>query len=278
MILHRPLPRLQKNWEQLARVDPLWAVCSDDARRGNRWTAEEFFATGETEVGRVIQYVRSLGLTPDRSLAALDFGCGVGRLTRALALHFRECHGVDISPTMIRMAREFNHDHAGCQFHLNERDDLELFPDGAFGFVYTSIVLQHIPRRLVEDYLLELTRVLRVGGILVFQVPERENASVWRKLRTRMALRRRFGRLLSRKNAPPFYVEMHCFPERDIRRLLSGRPLRLVDVTLTNSTRGDFNGNLRFGEQEPAHGFVSKQYCLVREVGPSSTSRAPSTL
>jgi len=258
------LDKLQENWEGFAQVDPLWAICADSKRLGNKWTKEEFFATGETEIARVLQYVESLGLKLERTASALDFGCGVGRLTRVLARHFHQCLGVDISPTMIRMAQEFNQDCPGCHFRLNERDDLSLFPDGAFGFIYSSIVLQHIQRRLVARYLLELTRVLKAGGVFVFQVPELQKTPLLRKARTKLALRRRFNRLLGRRNVQSFHMAMHCFPEKDIRELLSSQPVRIMEVKLTNSTAGDFDGDLRFLDQEPAQGFVSKQYCLVK--------------
>ncbi len=39
---------------------------------------------------------------------ALDFGCGVGRLTQALADYFNEVAGVDVSPTMVNKALEYN--------------------------------------------------------------------------------------------------------------------------------------------------------------------------
>lgn len=40
------LSKLQENWEGFAQADPLWAICVDSLKRGNRWTQEEFFATG----------------------------------------------------------------------------------------------------------------------------------------------------------------------------------------------------------------------------------------
>ncbi|HEY6308106.1 MAG TPA: class I SAM-dependent methyltransferase [Candidatus Angelobacter sp.] len=258
------LTRLQENWEGFAQVDPLWAICVDSQRRGNQWTKKEFFETGKTEIGRVMTYLRSLGLFSDMGSPALDFGCGVGRLTRALAQYFPECWGVDISPTMIRLAEEFNQDCAQCHFWLNAKDDLHRFPDEHFGFIYSSIVLQHIQRKYVVRYLVELIRVLKAGGIFVFQAPEREKSSLVYQLRNKVGFRRRITRLRGQKSLDAFHMKMHCITEREIRELLSRQPVRIVDVKLTNSSTGKFNGNLEFLDREPDRGFVSKQYCLVK--------------
>lgn len=258
------LNKLQENWEGFAQVDPLWAICVDSQRQGNKWTKEDFFETGKTEIGKLMTYLQSLGLPLDRGATALDFGCGVGRLTRALAQYFPECWGVDISPTMVRLAQEFNKDRGVCHFLLNESDDLSRFPDEKFGFIYTSIVLQHIRRKYVERYLAELIRVLKAGSIFVFQVPEREKTSLVAKLRNKVGFRRKLTRLQGRKNLDAFHMEMHCISEKELRELLSRQPVRIVDVRLTNSSTGSFNGNLVFLEREPDRGFVSKQYCLVK--------------
>src|SRR5277367_1619259 len=137
------LSEIQENWEGFAQADPLWAILVDSQKRGGRWSKDEFFATGDREIKTVIEYVRTLGLSPFKTDASLDFGCGVGRLTRALSQYFDECWGVDISRTMIQLAKDFHGGNSHCNFWLNEVDDLRRFADGYFGFIYTSIVLQH---------------------------------------------------------------------------------------------------------------------------------------
>lgn len=61
----------------------------------------------------LIEYVRSLNIDCPRK-HALDFGCGVGRLTQALAAHFDEVTGVDISPSMIKLAKKYSRHGDGC--------------------------------------------------------------------------------------------------------------------------------------------------------------------
>jgi SAM-dependent methyltransferase len=258
----KSLQELQRTWEGLAQQDPLWAICTDPAKQNKRWSREEFFATGKNEVGVVLRCVAGLGVSIDVKTPALDFGCGVGRLTRALAEHFAECWGVDISPTMIALAKEFNRDLPPCRFLLNERDRLEELQDNYFGFVYSSIVLQHMAERYIRKYLAELVRVLRRGGVLVFQLPDGFRGSAFIRVRARVALRARLNFVL--KKHGPRGMEMHCISEQAVRKLIEASGAQVVDVRLTNSSEPSFSGNLQYLKEEPRSGFVSKQYCVVK--------------
>lgn len=255
------LKHIAERWEALAQEDPLWAICADPAKRNGRWQEQEFFAAGEREIETVLAYLRSLNLAIDWNRPALDFGCGAGRLTRALASRSSECWGVDISPTMIEKARALNHDQPRCKFHLNQQTDLRTFADWTFGFVYSSLVLQHIHPKFLRGYLTELVRVLRPGGVLVFQMADHFNASVIHKLRLKIALRRRWQELKTRDKAT---ILMHYLPEQHVRQILAGCDVRIMDVRLTSSTNPAFNGNLHYLDREAARGYVSKQYCVVK--------------
>lgn len=167
--MHDVLERHKQEWEELAKVDPLWAICTDAEHRGGRWELAKFFDTGEAEISEVIKASDDLG-EPVRRGRALDFGCGVGRLTRPLAERFRECVGLDISEGMVKLARELNADRPNCRFVVNDAPDLAQFESGSFDFVYSSLVLQHMPsEEIVEKYIGEFLRVLRPGGLAVFQ-------------------------------------------------------------------------------------------------------------
>jgi SAM-dependent methyltransferase len=168
-----PLRNLQRDWEDLGSVDPLWAILSHAGRRYGRWELEEFMATGERHISEVMARAESFGL-PLGHDRALDFGCGIGRLTRPLAARFGEVVGIDISRPMIEQARKVNADLANCSFVHNVRPDLAVLADASFDFAYTNIVLMHLPsRRVAQAYLRELVRVLTPGGLLIFQMPAR---------------------------------------------------------------------------------------------------------
>ena len=268
------LIQCQKTWESIAREDPLWGILTDESKTNRRWNNDEFFQTGRNEIAIVFDYLHSVGLRPDGG-SALDFGCGVGRLTQALAERFSNVHGVDISETMITEANGFNRLPAKCHYLVNASPDLRLFPTDSFDFIYSSIVLQHVPVRYVERYLSEFIRVLKPNGVLLFQMPDvfrakvEDGISLWTKLRSKVRLRTRLRRwlskadLLNRGEEIPA-MQMNSIPEIKIRKLISRLGARVKDIKLTNSTDPGFDGNLRFLEAEPVQGWVSKQYCVVK--------------
>lgn len=256
------LKQLQRNWEGLAQSDPLWAICTDPLKRDRQWTLEEFFATGRKEVEIVLHYLGQMGVCVDRTSPVLDFGCGVGRLTRALAEYFPECCGVDISPTMITLAHQLNGAFPQCRFLLNDDVRMKSFPDNSFGFIYTSIVLQHIAEPYGRSYIAELVRVLKPGGALVFQVPEELRANAITKMRVKLALRARLQSMFRASKADG--MEMHCIKESTIRKLIDQNGAHVIDVRLTNSCDPSFSGNLQYLTREPKSGYVSKQYCVVK--------------
>ncbi len=163
------LDQTQRNWETFGRTDPLWAVLGDPTRKGNRWNEEEFYRTGVDEVQRTMDALKEFGV-PVRRGRALDFGCGVGRITFPLAQHFDEVVGVDISSAMLDFAR--TRDRTGkCRFVVNSTPDLSLFADDLFDFVYCRLVLQHVEARYIPGYIREFIRVAAPRGAILFQVP-----------------------------------------------------------------------------------------------------------
>jgi SAM-dependent methyltransferase len=171
------LDQLQDDWTRLGREDPLWAVYVAPGTRGGKWDVDAFFALGRREVDGAFAELDRLGLAPGR-LRALDFGCGVGRLSQALVAHVDEVIGLDIAPSMLEKARELDRSGGRAQFVLNPRPDLSIFGSGSVDIVYSSLVLQHMPPELARGYLAEFVRVLSPGGVAIFQVASRPTLSV----------------------------------------------------------------------------------------------------
>jgi SAM-dependent methyltransferase len=164
------LDELQRHWDTFGRRDPLGAILTDPDRLGQRWDEAEFLKTGQEEIAAALDHARRLGV-PRQRRRALDFGCGAGRLTQALASFVNEAVGVDIAPSMIARARALNRAGARCTFQANDRPDLSRFDSGSFDVIYTGRVLQHMAPRYAEAYLREFARVLAPGGYLSFDAP-----------------------------------------------------------------------------------------------------------
>ncbi len=221
------LDRLRRVWQTLGREDPLWAVLSHADKRGGRWEPAEFFATGRAEIDTHMQFLASRNWSDGRALA-LDFGCGAGRLSRALAAHFARVIGVDLSASMIETARALNADVANVEFHENPSPRLDGIADASVDLVYSNMTLQHIPARLAAGYVAEFFRVLAPGGIAVFQFVDGVDDSMRGKLFARVSNRwlNPLRRLAWRRQA---VFEMHVLRECDLAwPLIRHRDLRIA--------------------------------------------------
>ncbi len=230
--LSMSLNKSKKDWEDMGDLDPYWAILTEPGTKYGNWDLEKFFETGTYEISCLTSAAERLGL-PKEHEWALDFGCGVGRLTRALAPHFQNVVGIDISESMLRRAVALN-PHTNCQFVLTDSDSLP-FPSGRFDLIYTALVLQHVPsQESIRRYIAEFVRLLKTGGLLVMQVPN--HVPLRRRLQARpriYALLRSAGfseQLLYRKlGLHP--IPMNFLPESDVVSIIEcggGTALQIV--------------------------------------------------
>ncbi|WP_309023535.1 methyltransferase domain-containing protein [Pelagicoccus sp. SDUM812002] len=164
------LSRLQKNFESLAAEDPLWTVLSDKSKRGGKWDPKEFFQSGEDCIRGLQERLERIGVYMTGG-TALDFGCGVGRLTFPLSRRFERTIGIDISASMIEGAKLNSHRGHNCKFILNTDENLSCIETESIDFAHSDIVFQHIAPRYSKHYFLEIARVMNPGGVFVFQLP-----------------------------------------------------------------------------------------------------------
>jgi SAM-dependent methyltransferase len=224
------IKKMKDHWDAFGRNDPMWAILSEPEKKGKRWESVAFFKTGVTEIDALIAYLESLevGLARRR---ALDFGCGIGRLTQALADHFDEVHGVDLAPSMIELANRYNRRPDKCQYHLNEDPLLRTFPSDTFDLVYSNLTLQHIEPKHSRKYISEFIRVLATGGVLVFQLPSHPvpidslKELVKRILPEHLVT---FLRRIKNFNKPLMY--MYGINKKEVADLLRQSGVRVLDV------------------------------------------------
>jgi ubiquinone/menaquinone biosynthesis C-methylase UbiE len=264
------IKELQRNWNERGKRDPFLSVLWLPEKIRNKWDRTEFFQTGTVEVDTTMEWVQSLGVVFPRS-RALDFGCGPGRLTQALATHFDEVVGVDIAPSMLKVAKKYSKAGNKCEYYLNENPDLSMFTDSSFSFVLSIIVLQHMRPDYAKEYVKEFLRIVSPGGLIVFQMPHEKvtnppklDASTWqepdrdgftirmkqriKKLMPGVALRVYRNLVYGDPEKEPI-SEMHGIPRSEIERLVA-------------ENRGQVIGAV----PHPGGGLTWKslQYCIVK--------------
>jgi SAM-dependent methyltransferase len=264
-----------RDWDSLAERDPLWSILTDASKANGKWDIAEFMATGDAEIETVMDHLARINCTPMTNGSALDFGCGVGRLTQSIAARFTSCIGVDISWQMIQRAVLLNR-HAHCRYVVHSNIRLP-FADGSFVFIYSNIVLQHVPRRLSIEYLRELVRVLAPDGVLVFGVQDsfavRDSRSLLLRVRQQLRIRSRIKRLLKIGSAD---MKMHCIPETIVRKALGTAVV--VDIQMTNTAAENFNGRVKYLQSAPPTGYIGKQYCVTKTPRPCPTRHESGSL
>ncbi|HYL39282.1 MAG TPA: class I SAM-dependent methyltransferase [Bryobacteraceae bacterium] len=222
------LRSLQKQWDSFGLEDPLRAILACAEVQDRPWDTARFFQSGVVEIDSALQYAESIHRLGQKK-SALDFGCGVGRLTQALAAHFDRVCGVDLSPAMIQHARRYNRQGDRCEYILNESGDLRRFPGDRFDFIYSSLTLQHMPPRFAARYIAEFLRILSPAGLLLFQLPSRRRGPLgW--------LRSGAPALLASLMHPfaPRAV-MRGIPKQKVIRLLSQPAGEILDIAADQS-------------------------------------------
>ncbi len=242
------LLRHRESWEEIGDKDPLWGVLSDPAMKNNRWNVRDFFETGRVEVDELIKEASEVADVTNRG-RALDFGSGVGRLTRRLSHYFDQVTGVDISSSMVGKARLYNADRANCSFIQNTRADLSVFDSGSFDFIYSSITLQHVPAQFIKRYLAEFCRILSEDGVLAFQLPSHCDQSLKGAVFF-LAPTFLLNFFRRKKYKMEAVIEMHTLHRRRVERLLRKNKMNIRRVTPCDSA---------------GQGFVSYRYIATKE-------------
>lgn len=104
-----------------------------------------------------------LARVPARCGRALEVGCGTGTFSRLLARRAERVIALDLSPQMIRLARERSRLHPNVDF-VNADVMTYPLPDEQFDCVATLTTIHHLP---AEPFLRRVSRCLKPGGVFV---------------------------------------------------------------------------------------------------------------
>jgi SAM-dependent methyltransferase len=173
-IITQQLEKMRSDWDERARENARYYVATGQGE----WTDDEFFRSGEQNLReQILTDLENICQGKERAdMKVLEIGCGAGRITRALANFFGDVYGVDISGEMVERARQALRALPNAHVFQNNGTDLAVLReaglrDGEVDFAFSYIVFQHIPsREVIENYVREVHRLLRRGGLFKFQV------------------------------------------------------------------------------------------------------------
>ena len=200
--------KLKDDWQQIGVDKPYWGVLINDSFLPENidGNIDKFYEQGRKDVERLRKIARENDFAFEGK-RVLDFGCGVGRLSLAMARYAKDVVGVDISDGMLKEARK-HRNHSNVKFMLS--DDLAEFDIASFDAIISLITLQHIRPPLMKEFIGRLLQLLKPGGYAFLHIP-------------------------TAKRDMDMPMEMHCLPRDEVGQLGSAN-----DCVITASVTCDY--------------------------------------
>jgi len=167
---------LRKFWDSIAHWEP-------DMDEDAKWQAVRKHGASRIDVLHNDKHQqRVLGvllenIPPKKGDRVIDFGCGVGRISRQLSLIGCVVKAIDVSPKVIDYARDYCGDTGSIEFLIGDGHGCENIPDAWADKIVSAFVFQHMPTlQVVNDCLIDLYRVLKSNGKACIQSRYKGNA------------------------------------------------------------------------------------------------------
>jgi len=156
----------ERFWDERARENALFYV--DDRVEYGAPDAEAFWHGGNEALEQILL---PLGAAVSSAETVVDIGCGVGRMTRALAGRAARVIAVDVSSEMLARARTYNSELDNVEWIHGDGTTLAPLADESVDGCFSHVVFQHLPdATMTLGYVREMGRVLRPGGWAAFVV------------------------------------------------------------------------------------------------------------
>src|SRR5919198_1142369 len=180
----RPFVPRQVKWllrPLLGAVDPI-AVAAYRRRTGERRpipprrlraavgspSIERYFAAGHGNAAGLLAALRHLGREIGEFESVLDFGCGCGRTLQNLTLADGPTfHGCDVDEQAIEWAARHLEP---ARFEVNGFAPPLPYADDSFDLIYAISVFTHLAEENQFEWLRELARVSRPGGVCLLSI------------------------------------------------------------------------------------------------------------
>jgi SAM-dependent methyltransferase len=248
----KPRDLRDQDWGQWGDENPYYGVLSHPKFLSANLTGEvrdEFFETGTHHVEHLYSVIRSRIDAQFPALPrVLDFGCGVGRLLIPFARYAQTVAGVDISPGMLKEAKENCERHRVHGVRLLHLDELDSLEPGSFDLVHSYIVFQHIPVARGEHLFRKLILLIAPGGVGAIHLTFSDVRSRLRRAILRLRSRSRLTHgVINRLQGKPFgwpLMQMNSYSMNRIFNILMDAGCFSVHVEFQD--HGGFRGAMLY--------------------------------
>ena len=242
--LQKLFDHVQSTWQRLGESEPHWSVVIAERYRQSNIgeNLDEFYATGRPHVTQLFGSLERNGVDFSGFKTCLDYGCGVGRISRHLAERFEQVFAYDVSLAHLRCAEDYLATQGISNVDLRQLkrvQDVAALPK--VDLAYSMIVLQHNPPPVIGYIIDGLIRSLNPGGVAFFQVPT-----------YRLGYSFSVSAYLA-SDATRNEMEMHVLPQSRIFEIVAGAGARVLEVIDDGWT------GIRF--KEVSNTFVVQKQC-----------------
>ena len=174
--MNKKFNNLKKVWNNYGKNEAYWSVLTGDDYKPNliKNNFEKFYKTGEKAIKNFENILQKHNETLKDKII-LDFGCGVGRLTKACTFYSTNVYGMDISEEHLKIARS---NVKSAKFYIvNNLNNLPKLPKNP-EIIISLIVLQHNEPIFIKRYLIQLLSLLKNEGIALIHIPYKISSSL----------------------------------------------------------------------------------------------------
>ncbi len=239
------MKRPKHPWSIIGEKEPFFGVLSDTQYKSTELTPEKidaFYQSGQREIKDLIILCKKLWgeklWVKQDTIKALDFGCGVGRHSLALAEIFSHVTAYDISPTMVAQAQE-----RVREAKINNIVfQTELPTSLGFDWINSYIVFQHIHPKEGINLLKHLTALTNPGAVLTLHIPFWREPHLGPPSNPISIGSTSLTRFLARLGRRPSenLIQMHHYDLSAIMKVLN--QAGFYDVHLKYNNQGGFHG------------------------------------
>jgi len=227
------IAKIKAAWSHLGQTKPHFSVLTQKQflPQNLNGSIQDFWASGEAEAAVLEQILSRHDCRQLSAMTCVEYGCGVGRVTGALARRFARVHAYDISQSHLLLAEQRIEEVSAHNVELHLCSDAALEQLCECDVFYSRIVFQHNPPPLMKQLITKALSALAQDGIAVFQIPT-------------YSPNYRFRIMEWLEEDHPLDMQMHCLPQEIIFKIVAEANCIALEVIQDHSTGGHDTSNV----------------------------------